>query len=178
MNQGGTVSKETFCPHRLDGDGGHFHAFCRAAIRNHPAEFIVNANDSLLGLGHQPLLDRCIILHCPMPVDMIRRQVEMNANARRQRRREIDLERGALDHVDAVIGRRLQREDCRANIAAHLHVAARLAQDMRNERRRGGFSVGAGDGHEGCVRRDLGALAAEQLDIADDLDARLFRELR
>ena len=51
---------------------------------------------------------------------------------RRERGREIDLERRALDHVDAIIGRRLQRQDRRADIAAHLHVAAGLAQDMRD----------------------------------------------
>ena len=59
----------------------------------------------------------------------------------------------------------------RADIAAHLHVAAGLAQDMRDQRRGGRLAVGAGDADERRVRRDAGPLAAEQLDVADDLDA-------
>ena len=43
---------------------------------------------------------------------------------------------------------------------------------MGDERRRGRFAVGAGDGDEGRFRRDLAAFAAEQLDVADDLDRR------
>ena len=51
--------------------------------------------------------------------------------------------------------RRLQRQDRGADIAAHLHVESGGSQQMRGQRRRGRFAVGAGDGDE---RRDCGAL--------------------
>ena len=74
--------------------------------------------------------------------------------------------------MKSVPRRRLERQDRAADVAAHLHVAAELAQDVRDERRRRRLAVGAGDGDE----RRLGArerpLAAEELDVADDLDAR------
>ena len=41
---------------------------------------------------------------------------------------------------------------------------------MGDQRRGGGFAVGSGDRDEGRIRRQLRPLAAEQLDIADDLD--------
>eukprot|EP01037_Dinobryon_pediforme_P019780 gene19779-20255_t len=43
---------------------------------------------------------------------------------------------------------------------------------MRDERRRRRFAVGAGNGDEGRVRAKRRALAAEELDVADDLDTR------
>ena len=42
---------------------------------------------------------------------------------------------------------------------------------MRDQRRGGRLAVGAGDGDERRVGRDPPPLAAEQLDVADDLDA-------
>ncbi len=72
--------------------------------------------------------------------------------------------------------RRLQRQDRGADIAAHLGVVAGKAHQMRDQRRRGRFAVGAGDGHERRVRRMAPAFAAEeQFDIADHLDAGLPR---
>ena len=56
----------------------------------------------------------------------------------------------ALDDVDAAVSGRLEREDRSADIAAHLHVASRLVQDMRDQRRRRGLAVGAGNRDEGA----------------------------
>ena len=47
---------------------------------------------------------------------------------------------------------------------------------MGDQRRRRRFAVGAGDRDEGSVRRKQSALAAEQFDIADDLDGDGFRQ--
>ncbi len=93
-----------------------------------------------------------------------------------RRRRQVDLERRHLDHVDALGGGRLQRQDRGADIAAHLDVAARLGEDVGDQRRRGRLAVGAGDRHERRVRRQRAALPAEQLDVADDRDARVLGE--
>ena len=109
---------------------------------------------------------------------MIGRDVEKHADARPERRRQVDLERRHLDHVDAVRGRRLERQDRGADIAAHLNVAARLAQDMGDERRGGRLAVRARDGDEGGFRREPVPLAAEQLDIADDRNAGRARQAR
>ena len=59
----------------------------------------------------------------PWPVEMVGRDVEQHADAGRQRGRELDLERGHLDDVDAAGRRRRQRQDGGADVAAHLHVA-------------------------------------------------------
>ena len=67
------------------------------------------------------------------------------------------------------IGWRLKFENRRTDVAAQLHIMARLPQNMRDERRRGGFAVGAGDGDKMRIRRQARALPAEQLDVADDL---------
>ncbi len=71
--------------------------------------------------------------------------------------------------------RRLQRQDRGADIAAHLGVEAGTAHQMRDQRRGSRFAVGAGDGDERRVRRVAAPLAAEQLDVADHLDAGLAR---
>jgi hypothetical protein len=49
---------------------------------------------------------------------------------------------------------------------------------MVDQRRGGRFAVGAGDGDERGVRRKPPPLAAEQLDVADDLGSCFLRELR
>ena len=74
--------------------------------------------------------------------------------------------------------RRLQRQDRRADVAAHLYVPAGRAEEMGGQGRRGRLTVGARDGDERRVRRDGAPLAAEKLDIADDLDIRRRREFR
>src|SRR5579863_5761200 len=71
--------------------------------------------------------------------------------------------------------RRRERQDRRADIAADLNLIAEGRKKMRDERRRRRFAVGAGDGDERRFRRDLAALAAEELDVADNLDPRLSR---
>ena len=72
--------------------------------------------------------------------------------------------------------RRLERQDRGADIAAELHVVARARREMRDQRGRGRLAVGAGDRDERRVGRVQPPLAAEQLDVADDLDGRAARE--
>ena len=73
--------------------------------------------------------------------------------------------------MDAVGGRGHQAEHGCANVAAHLDGLARHGEQMGDQRRGGGLAVGAGDGDEGRFGRKPCPLDAEQLDIADDLDA-------
>ena len=61
---------------------------------------------------------------------MVRRDVEEDADRRLQARREVDLKRRHLNDMDAVVRGRRKRQDRRADVAAHLHVAAGLAQDV------------------------------------------------
>ena len=81
-----------------------------------------------------------------------------------------------LDDMDAPGRGGSSDRIARADIAAHLGVAAGLAHQMRDQRRRRRFAVGAGDGDERRVRRVTPPLAAEQLDVADHFDAGLLRE--
>ena len=92
-----------------------------------------------------------------------------------ERRRKIDLVGRHLDHMHPPHARRLQRQDRGADIAAHLGVVTGDPHQMRDQRRGGRFAVGAGDGDERRIRRVTAALAAEQFDVADHLDAGLLR---
>ena len=73
--------------------------------------------------------------------------------------------------MDARIVGRREIEDRHADIAAHRDVAPGFAQDMGDQRGGRRLAVGAGDGDERRVGRARGALASEELDVADDLDA-------
>ena len=80
--------------------------------------------------------------------------------------------------MDALGRRRLQIEDRRADIAADLRPRSPAS------RKRCAISavvvdlaVGAGDGDDSGAGRAHGALAAEQFDVADDLDAGGLRAL-
>ena len=66
---------------------------------------------------------------------------------------------------------RLQRQDRGADIAADLRVHAGRGHKVPDQSRGGRFAVGAGNGDERRIGRAMRALAAEQLDIADDFDA-------
>ena len=140
------------------------------------APAVVDADDGgalRLHAGDQPLLHRGVVLERAVAVEVVLADVEQDADGRIERGREIDLVGRHLDHVDAARARRLQRQDRGADIAAHLRVVAGDLQQMRDQRGGGRFAVGAGDGDERRVRRVTPALAAEQFDVADHLDAGL-----
>src|SRR3954469_24211333 len=101
---------------------------------------------------------------------MIRRQIDQCADRRVERRRQIDLIGRALDNVYAIGVRRLERKDCGTDIAAELRIAPGRSQNVRGERGGRRLAVGAGDGDEWRCRSMKLSFAAEQLDVADDLD--------
>ena len=138
-------------------------------------DVVIDAHERGLGVGNKPLLDGGVVLERAVAIEMIGRDVQQHANRRRQRRRQVDLERRHLDDVNAVRCGRRERQDGSADVAAHLHVAAGGAQNMCDERRGGGLAVGAGDGDDRARGAACGALAKEQLDVADDLDAGRLR---
>ena len=135
---------------------------------------IVDRDDCRSRCGHQPLLDGGVARQRAVAVEVIGRDVEEDADARVDAGRKIDLKRRALDHMVAAGARRIEREDRRPDIAAELHVAAGGGEEMRDQRRGSRFAVGAGDGNEGRAGHAPLALAAEELDVADDLDPRRF----
>ena len=112
-----------------------------------------------------------------MAVDVVRGDVEEDADRRIDARRQIHLERRDLDDVVAAEAGRIERQDRRADIAAELDVASGALEEMRDQRRRRRLAVGAGDGDEGSGRHVPPPLAAEELDVADDLDAGAARPL-
>ena len=119
------------------------------------AEDVVDADDrESSAAGDQPLLDRGVVLHRAVAVEMVRRQVEQDADGRIERGREIDLVGRAFDHMEAVRRRRLERRGSRVPILPPICASrAGAAQDMRDQRRGGRFAVGAGDGDERRRRR-------------------------
>ncbi len=109
-----------------------------------------------------------------MPVEMVGRDIEQNADGRIERRRKIDLEGRTLDDMDAVRDPAASSARMGVPILPPTSTSKpKLAEKMRDERGRRRFAIGAGDRDEGRAGRDLAALAAEELDVADDLDARL-----
>ena len=103
-------------------------------------------------LRDQARLEAGVVLHGAVPVEVVGRDVEQHADAGRQRGRQLDLERRHLDHVDAILGRRLQIQDGGADVAAHLRVPPGRAQDVGDQRRGRRLAVGAGDGDERRIR--------------------------
>jgi hypothetical protein len=161
-------------------DGDTHHAFSRPveAVGDVAAEDVVDADDRgarWLHAGDQTFLDRGIVLQRAVTVDVVLADVKQNADRRIERRREIDLVGRHLDRMHAPHPRRLQRQDRGADIAAHLGVVAGDLHQMRDERGRGRLAVGAGDRDERRIGRVAAALAAEQFDVADHLDAGLAR---
>ncbi len=125
----------------------------------------------MLRVRHEAALQLGVMLHGAVAVEVVGGDVEEHAHGRGQRRGELDLERRHLDDVDAILCRRRQLQDGGADVAAHLRISAGRLENVGDERRGGRLAVGAGDGDEGRVGAALGALAAEQLDVADDLHA-------
>src|SRR3954469_17611005 len=107
---------------------------------------------------------------------MIGRDVEQHGDVAVEALRQIDLVARQLQHVDAAFRQRVLGEDRQADVAAHRRRHARGLEDVVDERSRGRLAVGAGDSYH-LVRRKLGAGASEQLDVADDLDARFASTL-
>ena len=152
------------CPHR---------SMRSAVLRHQPSSTPTIAVPLRLHAGDQTLLHRGVMLQRAVAVDMVLADIEQDADGRIERGREIDLVGRHLDDMDAAHARRLQRQDRGADIAAHLGVVAGDLHQMRDQRGGGRFAVGAGDGDERRIRRMTAALAAEQLDVADHLDAGL-----
>ena len=146
-----------------------------AMLRHQPSSTPTIAVPLRLHAGDQALLDRGIMFQRAVAIDMVFADIEQDADRGIERRREVDLVRRHLDHMDAAHARRLQRQDRGADIAAHLGVVAGDPHQMRDQRRGGRFAVGAGDRDERRVRRVAAAFAAKQFDIADHLDAGLPR---
>ena len=140
------------------------------------APSVVDADDRgalRLHAGDQTLLHRGIMFERAVAIDMVFADIEQDADGGIEAGRKIDLIGRHLDDVHPPHARRLQRQDRGADIAAHLGVVTGDPHQMRDQRRGGGFAVGAGDGDERRVRRMTAPLPAKQLDIADHLDAGL-----
>ena len=147
---------------------------CCDPVGGGAAPVVVDADDRRsvrLHAGDQPFLHRRVVRERAVPVDVIFGDVEQDADRWIERRRQIDLVRRHLDHMHAARARRLEREDRGADVAAHLHVVAGFAHQVRDQRGGGRLAVGAGDRHERRVRRSARALAAEQFDVADHRNA-------
>src|ERR1700730_6253399 len=122
---------------------------------------VVDSDHREIGIFHQPCLDRGIISHRAVTVQVIWRDIQKHAHGWIERWRKSDLKRRALDDMNARLRRRRQCEDRDAAIAANLDRETEAPEKMRNERRRRGFSIRAGNRHERRARRDFLPLAAK-----------------
>ena len=172
FHQAGAVGEITVGQRQPLGDADDLISGLFQPVGDLGAIDVVDADDCRIAAGNQPLLDRGVVLHRAVAVEMVGRQVEQDAGGRIDGGRKVDLVRGAFDHVEPVVGQRIKRHDGSADIAAHLGVAPRRLQDMRGERRGRRLSVGPGDRDEGRGRRLQDALTCEEFDVADDFHAR------
>ena len=83
------------------------HEVGAAPVGDGPARRIVDADHREGRSADQALLDGRVLLHGAVTVEMVRRDVHQHADARIEARRQVDLERRHLDHVDALGGGRL-----------------------------------------------------------------------
>ncbi len=91
--------------------------------RGRPA--IIDAAERGIALALEPehaRLDRRIVLHRAVPVEMIRRQVGEDADFRLKAGHQVDLERRQLQNIDAAFDRLAQQENRRADIAADIDI--------------------------------------------------------
>ncbi len=167
--------------HLADGDRSHTHVTPRGHLRADPrTPIVVDTDDRVIT---PPLtredsgLDRRIVLHGPMPVEMIRRDVEQHGHVRVQRRRQVDLEGRQLEHIGPRRRRRRQVQHRLADIATDFRIEAKLLQHVANQGRGRRLAVGAGDADDARLLASLRRAdrAEEQLDIADHFAARLAR---
>ncbi len=140
------------------------------------APVVVAPDDGEIGRLDQPPLDRSVILHRPVPVEMIRRQIEQHADARVERGREIDLEARTFDDISALGRARATAAPGRGSASRYCRPSARRTPPRAGYGRSSAVvvllplvPVMATSGAPGAMDR---ALAAEQFDVADDLDAR------
>ncbi len=131
--------------------------------------------------GDQPLLHCRVIFHRAVAVEMILAEIDQDADRRIERRREIDLIGRAFDDVNA---QRLTAASGGCSDRIAVPILPPSCASMPADLTRCAISavvvdlplvpVMATNGAAGRVARPL---AAEQLDIADDLDAGVAREL-
>jgi hypothetical protein len=108
---------------------------------NATCNVVVDSDHREIGIFHQLRLDRGIIFHRAVAVQVIWRDIQKYARGWIERGRESDLKRRALDDMNALLRRRRQCEDRDADIAAHLDRETEASEKMRDERRRRGFPI-------------------------------------
>ncbi len=128
--------------------------------------------------GENPRLDLGVMVERAVPVEMVGRDVQQAGGIGIEARRQVDLEGGIFDDIGEALGRRIERQDRCADIAAHGGAPAGRRDEMGRERGRRRLAVGAGDGDDFALAALGAALPAEQLGIADDLDAGCLRAER
>ena len=89
-----------------------------------------------------------------MAVDMIGREVGQQRDIGHEARRQIDLEAGHFQHIDGLGGSGGASSSTDLPILPPIWASNPAAgQDMADQRRGGGFAVGAGDGDDGRAAR-------------------------
>ncbi len=156
--------------HRLLPSGG----FERG--ENAAADLVVDADDGAVRgslVAEDALLGLDIARHAAVAAEMVGRDVQQHCDVERQAAGEFELIGAQLQHVNPVLAQRLEQQRGEAQIAAHRDLAPGLLEDMGDQRGGGRFAVGAGDAGEARF------LAGErqQLDVADDRQSRLARQL-
>ena len=94
----------------------------------------------------QPSFGGGVVLERVVPVQMILRDVQRQADVRAKFRDGLQLKTGKFQHIPAVRARSFDHGGHRRpDVAAHLHRQAGVAQNVADQAGGGGFAVGSGD---------------------------------
>ncbi len=109
--------------------------------------------DGIVGVEHgviagalgleEPALGGGVVFESVVAVQVILRDVQRQGNVRAKFGDGLQLEAGEFQHVPPIVGRRIDHGgDRNADVAAHLHGDAGLAQDVPDQAGGGGLAVG------------------------------------
>ena len=133
---------------------------------------IENSDVALCLVFKQAHLCARILLKRAVAVQMIRREVQKNADVRAELRDCFQLKAADFGNRDAGVGRRFdQRKKRNANIAAHQRDDARCFENVRDQRGRGGLAVRSRNSDQFPAQEPPG-----KLDFAPDRNSACARE--
>ena len=109
-----------------------------------------------------------IAFHVPMAVQVIGAEVQHNSYVEAQSCDSLQHVRRHFEGIDPLRPQYIEIERCRAQIPPHLTGHAGALQNVVDQRRRGGFAIGAGDAHEACLGMAGQHRAIQELHITQD----------
>ena len=133
-------------PSRTRGRSFAGRASSQSAMAREPASSTpITARSSLVWRSKIARFASRVTGHVAMAIDMVRAEIEHCRRIEANGRESLQHVGRHFQHIDAVVRQQRQRQRGGTKVGARLGVPSGLLQDMRQQRRRGRFAVGAGD---------------------------------